>query len=123
MRALMEGPCFRSTEVVHAMAKDSGAPIKSVVVDGGMTVNNTLMQTQADLMNADIIRKEEKEITGMGAAIAAGLQVKYWNSIDDIESKIKVDRVFKPEISDEVRADRLGRWGQAVERSIGFGRN
>ena len=57
MRALLEGPCFRTTEVVLAMVKDSGKPINSMVVDGGMTVNNTLMQIQADLMNADIIRK------------------------------------------------------------------
>ena len=61
-------------------------------------------------MNADIIRKEEKEITGVGAAIAAGLQVKYWDSLKDVESKIKVDRVFKPAISEEVRKDRLSRW-------------
>ena len=43
MRALIEGPLFRSTEIVHAMAKDSGAQIESMVVDGGMTVNNTVM--------------------------------------------------------------------------------
>jgi glycerol kinase len=90
MRALIEGPLYRSTEIVHAMAKDIGVPIESMVVDGGMTVNNLMMQTQADLMNAYIIRKEEKEITAMGAAIAAGLQVKYWESLSDVESKIKV---------------------------------
>jgi glycerol kinase len=81
MRALIEGPLFRSTEIVQAMAKDTGVPVESMVVDGGMTVNNLMMQTQADLMNADIIRKEEKEITAIGAAIAAGLQVKYWASL------------------------------------------
>ncbi len=43
MRALLEGPCFRTTEVVLAMVKDSGKPVESMVVDGGMTVNNTLM--------------------------------------------------------------------------------
>ena len=57
MRALIEGPLFRSTEIVQAMTKDTGVPIESMVVDGGMTVNNLMMQTQADLMNADIIRK------------------------------------------------------------------
>jgi glycerol kinase len=45
MRALLEGPCFRTTEVVHAMVKDSSKPVLSMVVDGGMTVNNTVMQT------------------------------------------------------------------------------
>lgn len=73
MRALLEGPCYRTTEVVAAMEKDSKKRVERMVVDGGMTVNDTLMQTQADLMNAEIIRKEEKEITGVGAAIAAGI--------------------------------------------------
>ena len=60
MRALLEGPCFRTTEVVLAMVKDSGNPINSMVVDGGMTVNNTLMRIQVDLLKVDIIRKKEK---------------------------------------------------------------
>lgn len=88
MRALLEGPCFRTTEVVAAMGKDSNERVERMVVDGGMTVNDTLMQTQADLMNAEIIRKQEKEITGVGAAIAAGLQVKFWDNLNDVESKI-----------------------------------
>ena len=57
MRALLEAPCLRSTEVVIAMEKDSGIKINRMVVDGGMTVNNTLMQMQADFMHADIVRK------------------------------------------------------------------
>lgn len=88
MRALLEGPCFRTTEVVAAMGKDSGSRVEKMVVDGGMTVNNTLMQTQADLMNAQIIRKQEKEITGVGAAIAAGVQVGFWKDLKEVESKI-----------------------------------
>lgn len=114
MRALLEGPCFRTTEVVEAMGKDSGKRVESMVVDGGMTVNDTMMQTQSDLTNADIIRKQEKEITGVGAAIAAGLEVKFWDSLDDVESKILVDRVFTPKISTEERKDRLARWSDAV---------
>jgi glycerol kinase len=88
MRALLEGPCYRTTEVVAAMGKDSKKRVERMVVDGGMTVNDTLMQTQADLMDAEIIRKQEKEITGVGAAIAAGLQVKFWDNLKDVESKI-----------------------------------
>ena len=88
MRALLEAPCLRTTEVVTAMVKDSKIPIKSMVVDGGMTVNNTLLQLQSDFMNAEIVRKKEKEITSIGAAIAAGLHVMFWSSIQDVESKI-----------------------------------
>jgi len=73
MRALLEGPCLRSAEVVEAMSKDMNAPVTSMAVDGGMTVNNLMMQTQSDLIDAKIVRKQEKEITAMGAAIAAGI--------------------------------------------------
>ena len=67
-----------------------------MAVDGGMTKNDFMMQVQADFMGAKIVRKEESEITGVGAAIAAGLHVGLWSSLDDVENKIKVDRVFEP---------------------------
>ncbi len=57
-------------------------------VDGGMTVNNLLMQIQSDYMNAVIVRKEEQEITGVGVAIAAGLYVNYWDSLEEVEHMI-----------------------------------
>ena len=84
MRALIESPCLRTAEVVEAMGQDAGQQINSMVVDGGMTVNNLLLQTQADLIDAKIERKVEKEITGMGAAIAAGLKVGVWNSLEEV---------------------------------------
>lgn len=65
-------------------------------VDGGMTINNLLMQLQANYMDAVIVRKEEQEITGVGAAIAAGLYVKYWETLEEVENKIKVEREFRP---------------------------
>lgn len=86
MRALYEAPALRSTEVIQAMVKDSGMNVPRLMVDGGMTVNDTLMQMQADFSKAVIVRKEEKEITAMGAGIAAGLFVKFWNSTDDVKS-------------------------------------
>ena len=92
-----------------------------MAVDGGMTVNDLLMQTQADLINAKIERKVEKEVTGLGAAIAAGLKVGVWDSVDEIRSKIAVDRVFQPEKPDEWRAKKRARYSQVLERSMGFG--
>merc|ERR1712127_597816 len=82
-----------------------------------MTVNNLMMQTQADFINAEIVRKEEKEITGMGAAIAAGLHSKVWPSLKEVEDLIKTDRVFTPEMSEEHRQKKRDRWSQAVGRS------
>ena len=120
-RCLLESPCLRTREVVDSMQKDSEHPITRMSVDGGMTVNSLLLQVQANYSKLQIVRKREKEVTGIGAAIAAGLAVGYWGDIDEVESKIKVDRVFESQISDEARARKYKRWSQAVERSIGFG--
>jgi glycerol kinase len=59
----------------------------------------------------------------MGAAIAAGLHVGFWNSLDDVESKIKIDRTFSPQMSQVQRSVQLSRWDEAVKRSIGFAQN
>ena len=72
-------------------------------VDGGMSANDFLMQTQADFLNATIVRKEEKEITGVGAAIAAGLRVNYWNSLEEVENMIKIQREFTPNMASKAR--------------------
>jgi len=93
---MLEAPCLRSTEVAKAMTEDSGKQVTSMAVDGGMTVNNFMMQLQSNFMNATIVRKKEQEITCMGVAIAAGLHVKYWNSLEDVENLIKIDQEFKP---------------------------
>ena len=121
MRALLEAPCLRTAEVVEAMAQDAGQRITAMSVDGGMTVNDLMMQTQADLINAKIERKVEKEITGMGAAIAAGLKVGIWDSVEEIKSKIALDKVFSPERPEEWRQKKRARYSQAVDRSKGFG--
>ena len=94
MRALLEAPCLRTAEVVEAMSQDAGQKVTSMAVDGGMTVNDLLMQIQADLIDAKIERKIEKEITGLGAAIAAGLRVGVWQSLDEIKKQVQLDRVF-----------------------------
>ena len=79
-------------------------------VDGGMTANNFMMQVQADFMDAEIMKKEESEITGAGAAIAAGLHVKFWESLEEVEHKIKIKQTFKPNMDSAAREKKLKRW-------------
>ena len=102
-RSLLEAPCLRTCDVVDSMSKDSGKPVTAMAVDGGMTVNDFMMQMQADFSGAKIVRKQESEITGIGAAIAAGLQVKQWKNLEEVESKIGIEREFKPNMSEEDR--------------------
>ena len=72
-------------------------------------------------MNAQIVRKETAEITGIGAAIAAGIHVKFWSGLEEVEHKIKIEKVFSPAMEEEARLKKRARWAQAVQRSIGFG--
>ena len=121
VRSILEAPCLRTCDVVESMTKDSGKRVEVMNVDGGMSINNFMMQTQADFMNAKIVRKEEKEITGIGAAIAAGIHVGYWKNLEEVENMIKVEREFTPNMTEELRKKKLNRWSEAVNRSIGFG--
>ena len=109
---MLEAPCLRTCEVIDSMSIDSGKPVSKMAVDGGMTVNNLMMQLQADFANATIVRKQEQEITGIGAAIAAGLHVNFWDSLEEVENKIKVEREFSPDAAytAEMRQKKRNRW-------------
>lgn len=72
-------------------------------------------------MDATIVRKQEQEITGIGAAIAAGLHVKYWSNLDQVDNMINIDREFKPDMNIHDRKKKRDRWAQAVQHSFGFG--
>jgi glycerol kinase len=95
-RAALESIAFQTMEVIKAMEADSGISINELRVDGGATVNNLLMQIQADILEAKVVRPEITETTAMGAAYLAGLAVGYWKSIEDIQEQWRVNRCFQP---------------------------
>lgn len=112
-RAALEGIAFQVMEVLKAMESDSGVEIKELRVDGGATHNNLLLQFQADLLNASVIRPEVTEVTAIGAAYLAGLATGFWNSIDEIQKQWKIARRFEPgpQNTDEL----IKGWGRAVK--------
>jgi glycerol kinase len=95
-RAAVESIALQTMEVLKAMEADAGSPIKELRVDGGACVDDLLMQIQADVLNAVVVRPAVTETTAMGAAYLAGLAVGYWTSIDEIEKQWKVERSFEP---------------------------
>jgi glycerol kinase len=95
-RAAIESIAFQTMEVLDAMESDSGISIKELRVDGGATVDNLLMQFQADVLNAKVVRPSITETTAMGAAYLAGLAIGYWSSTEEIQKQWKIDRVFNP---------------------------
>ena len=83
-------------EVLKAMESDSGIEIKELRVDGGATQNNLLLQFQADILKASVVRPEVTEVTAIGAAYLAGLAVGYWENIEEIQKQWQINRRFEP---------------------------
>ena len=118
IRATLESIAYETCDVLTAMEKDSGVRLNELKVDGGASANNFLLQTQADLINATVVRPSCLESTAMGAAFLAGLAVGYWTSRDELRTVISIDRVYKPEIEAAERDERLQGWRKAVGRSF-----
>jgi glycerol kinase len=95
-RAALESIALQTMEVLHAMEADAGTKIKELRVDGGATVDNLLLQIQANVLNTIVIRPKITETTAIGAAYLAGLAVGFWNSTDEIQKQWATDKVFKP---------------------------
>jgi glycerol kinase len=117
-RAVLEATAFQVREVVDAMAKDSGIMLDVLRADGGMVMNDLLMQFQADILAKPVIRPLVKETTALGAAYAAGLAVGFFHDTDELVANWAVDRQWEPKMDRESR-ERLYRfWKKAVTRSF-----
>lgn len=117
-RAALEGIAFQTMDIVNAMSKDCGLPLKELKVDGGASRNNLLMQFQADILKTEVIRPKVVETTAMGAAYLAGLAVGYWSSIDEIKKQWQVERRFQPTADDETIKAAQDGWHDAVRRTL-----
>ncbi len=120
VRATLESQAFLSNDVLQAMVNDLGSPIKLLKVDGGASANNFLMQFQANMIQAKVLRPKTLETTALGAAYFAGLAVGYWKDLDEIKMNWQADRTFRPEISLEERNVLDKNWQYAVARSFSW---
>lgn len=117
-RAVLEATAYQTRDVLEAMQKDSDIEIKSLRVDGGMTVNELLMQFQSDIMDVEVIRPKMIETTALGAAYAAGMAVGYWKNFEDLKANWGIDKTWKSKMSDELRDKNFKGWRKAIERSL-----
>ena len=115
-RAVLEAACYQTCDVLDAMQADSDLQIPDLRVDGGMTVNNTLLQMQADILGVPVIRPRVSETTALGAAYLAGLAVGFWKDSDQVGRLWQEDAIFEPQISTDQRAAMLEGWRMAVDR-------
>lgn len=117
-RAVLESITFQMTDLLEAMNSDSGIKLSELRVDGGASVSNIMMQIQSNMIRTPVNRPKMIETTALGAAFLAGLAVKYWKNIDEIEEIREVDNVFVPKISLEERNKIYNGWKKAVKRSM-----
>jgi len=117
-RATLEAICFQTRDVLDAMTRDTGIRLTTLRVDGGATVNNLLMQMQADILGVPVARPLVTETTALGAAYAAGLAVGYWSDLDTLCSNWTLDRAWEPQWSADRRDAAHHDWQRAVKRSF-----
>ena len=119
-RAVLESTAFQTREIFEAMEKDAGISISSLKVDGGMTVNNLLMQFQADMLNVPVVRPAVTETTALGAAYAAGLSSGFWTSLDELKKHWSEDRRWTPSMEPDERSEKYRMWNKAVQKTLNW---
>ena len=119
-RAVLESVAYQTSDVLDAMAADSGFRLDELRVDGGMVENNTLMQLQADLLDVPVVRPANTETTLLGAAYAAGLAVGFWSGRDEVAALSTEGRRFEPAMPDATRQRLFAGWAKALDRSFGW---
>ncbi len=119
-RAALESTAYQVCDVVGAMEADSGIRLATLKTDGGMVANELLMQFQADMLGAPVVRPRITETTALGAAYAAGLAVGYWAGTQELRDNWGVDATWQPAMPAELRAHHRRSWKKAVGKSLGW---
>jgi len=117
VRAVLESLAYQTRDVIEAMEEDAGLKLRRLKVDGGATVNNFLMQFQADVLGTSVVRPMVTETTALGAAYLAGLAVGFWDNTEHLRERFAIEREFYPDVTEEKRVSQYKSWKRAVERS------
>jgi len=121
IRAALESVAFSTVDVLEAMKKDSGMDLGTMYVDGGMTMNNFLMQFQSDVLGVEVLRAKMPEATVLGAAMAAGLAAGFYSNVTEVRQFMQEaggHEKFTPKMAEDTRKAEHKRWHEAVERSL-----
>ena len=119
-RAALEGIAFQVADLLTAMRADAGIALTELRVDGGASRNDLLMQIQADLLGAPVVRPKVSETTALGAAYLAGLATGFWTSTNDTATQWQVDKRYEPQMSRDEAGALQQQWSRAVDRSKGW---
>jgi glycerol kinase len=119
-RATLEATAYQTREVLEAMELDMKTKIDVLRTDGGMVVDDLLMQFQADILGRDVIRPLVKETTALGAAYAAALAVGFYKNLAELKEQWSVDHTWKPFMDSKTREHLFAEWKKAVSRSFNW---
>ena len=119
-RAVLDAIAFQVTDLVRAMEQDAPCPLTELRVDGGASVSDIMMQTQADLLRLPVDRPDQVETTAFGAAALAGLAAGVWKDLDELERLRRSQHVFRPLRDEAACAADYRQWKRAVERSAAW---
>ena len=119
-RAALESTAFQTREVIDAMEIDSKVKLISIKVDGGMVINELLMQFQADILNVPVVRPRITETTALGAAYAAGLASGFWKTTDELLLNWQKDKEWLPNMTEDTRAAQYCKWKKAVTKTFNW---
>jgi glycerol kinase len=120
-RAALEAIAFQVADVLKAVHSETSTPLSALRVDGGASVNNLLMQFQADVLGVPVVRPQVTETTALGAAYLAGLATSFWGSPDELRAGREGDKRFEPTMAASERTERSALWNKAVERARAWG--
>ncbi len=120
IRAAQESIAYQSADLVFAMERDTGVPLKSLKVDGGASRDSFLMGFQADILQAEVVKPAQHEATALGVARLAGLSVGLWDSKEELAQGQSIERTYQPSMPILEREEKLKKWHRAVERSLGW---
>lgn len=115
-RAALEAIAFQSMDVINTMEEDSGIRIAELRTDGGATINNLLMQIQANAIRKKVVRPRITETTALGAAYLAGLAVGFWKNIEEIKNQWQIEKIFTPETNLSGFDEAIKNWKRALDR-------
>jgi glycerol kinase len=116
-RAALEAIAFQVADVLEAVHSETSTPLSALRVDGGASVNDLMMQFQADILGVPVVRPQVTETTALGAAYLAGLATGFWASPEQLRAGRKGDKRFEPQMNAGERNERRTLWHKAVERA------
>ena len=116
-RAALEAIAFQVADVLEAVHSETSTPLSALRVDGGASVNDLMMQFQADILGVPVVRPQVTETTALGAAYLAGLATGFWAGPEELRAGRKGDKRFEPKMNAGERNERRALWHKAVERA------